>query len=100
MVFSVLMVNKVMVNKVEDEERAGLLQHSVHHQRYGGGAGEEIFKRGILKTRLPSPSQPAEEVEIKFSIGTDHWRRCLIGQAGDVFMWRSLFSLASSPTSC
>ena len=40
------------------------------------------------------------KVEIKFFLETDHWRRCLIGQAGDVFMWRSLFSLASSPTSC
>ena len=44
MVFRVL-VNKVMVNKVGDEECAGLLEHSVHHQRYGGGAEEEIFKR-------------------------------------------------------
>ena len=35
----------IKVNKVEDEERAGLLQHSVHHQRYGGVAEEEIFKR-------------------------------------------------------
>ena len=39
------MVFRVMVNKVEDEERAGLLQHSVHHQRYDGVAEEEIFKR-------------------------------------------------------
>ena len=44
MVFRV-MVNKVMINKVEDEECAGLLQHSVHHQRYGGVAEEEIFIR-------------------------------------------------------
>ena len=44
MVFRV-MINKVMVNKVEDEEHAGLLQHSGHHQRYGGVAEEEIFKR-------------------------------------------------------
>ena len=47
----------IKVNKVEDEERARLLQHSVHHQRYDGGAEEEIFKRLILTTRLPSPSQ-------------------------------------------
>ena len=40
MVFSV-----IKVNKVEDEERAGLLQHSVHRQRYDGVAEEEIFKR-------------------------------------------------------
>ena len=35
----------IKVNKVEDEERAGLLQHSVHHQRYGGVAEEGNFKR-------------------------------------------------------
>ena len=37
----------IKVNKVEDEECARLLQHSVHHQRYGGGTeeDEEIFKR-------------------------------------------------------
>ena len=35
----------IKVNKVEDEEHAGLLQHSLHHQRYGGVAEEEIFKR-------------------------------------------------------
>ena len=40
MVFRVL-----MVDKVKDEERAGLLQHSAHHQRYGGVAEEEIVKR-------------------------------------------------------
>ena len=44
MVFRV-MINKVMVNKVEDEERAGLLQHSAHHQRYDRVAEEEFFKR-------------------------------------------------------
>ena len=45
MVFRVLINKVIKVNKVEDEEHAGLLQHSVHHQRYGGVAEEEIFKR-------------------------------------------------------
>ena len=40
-----MVLRVIKVNKVEDEERAGLLQHSVHHQRYGGGAEGEIFKR-------------------------------------------------------
>jgi len=52
MVFRV-MINKVMVNKVEDEERAGLLQHSAHHQRYDGVAEEEIVKRDGSLEKVP-----------------------------------------------
>merc|ERR1719193_2580208 len=43
----------IKVNKVGDEERAGLLQHSVHHQRYDGVAEEEIFKRDDSLKKVP-----------------------------------------------
>ena len=40
-----MVLRMIKVNKVEDEERAGLLQHSAHHQRYDRVAEEEFFKR-------------------------------------------------------